>query len=179
MRKSKYAQPGIAKTFTLNQGLIDLMDEMLKDPMKFGFVSYSEIIRRGIFLAFREQQPAYKDPSPAGKIKQDKYQSKVSFEQMSDEQYAEEVLHAPVFHDNSGVPHVIMHWYGNTVQAKPVAGCKAWFSTRQDIIQNHLTRLKIQPIEDELKNPAIADMLRVMFNINVPVPDEQTNTTDT
>lgn len=167
MKKSKFSQPGIPRTFTLSQGLIDLMEDMLKKPNEFGFFSFSEIVRRGILLAYREQVPPYKTPTLSSRIKEEELTEKLSVTKMSDEDYALKVIKGIILPGHDGIPYVVMHWFGNAIQAKPVEGCKDWFSTRFDIVENHHAISKAKPIEEAIKAPDVIRNLKSSYGIIV------------
>lgn len=172
MKKSSTASTGKPKTFTLTDGLTELMDEMLTNDKRYGFLSYSEIVRRGILLAYREQKPAYKDESVAGKIKEKRILDTSYIDSLSDEAFATEVCMAPIFTNSVGESFFIFH---NTfklgeLMCEPLAGVKDYYQRFQPDIEKHIETLKKHPLE-EFYTQYIHDSFLRHFGIDIPVKE--------
>lgn len=143
-----------------NEYIFRLMD-------KYGTTSYTEVIRRAVTELYDTEFPAYLEKSTAMRIREKRLTEEESFKTMPDEEYATKVLHGIILKDSTNTPYVIMHWFGNSLGAKPVLGCKDWFSTRMDIVENHHLLCKNTPIEEAIKTPYNIGFLKSAFDIDV------------
>lgn len=134
---------------------------------KWGLISESEVFRQALTFYYRKMEPIYTQPTPLQEAKLEKIVEVKKFKEMTDEEYALQTMHALILPDQKGQKWVVMHWFGNTISAKPLEGCKDWFSTRFDIVENHLTICKTLPIEEEIKKPSRVQLLSSMYDIIV------------
>lgn len=155
----------IRKAFVSNFVTEKLLNEIMELR---GSNSRSQIIRDAIFEYRKSTKGFYLEDSPVMEAKRMQLAEKQRFEQMTDEEYALDVIHGLIFSNTSGTKFVVMHWYGNTVQAKPVAGCKDWFSPRYDIVETHLKLCEMDPIERAVKKPDVIRDLKSMYDIIIP-----------
>lgn len=160
MKKSKASPKTVQRTHTFTQGLLDLMNEMLGNEKKYGYLSASEIVRRGILLAYREQKPAYKDETAKGLMRQKDVEEKEDFESVPDKDFATETLKGMVVPDDKGAQWVLIHQQGNWINNIPLEGIKDWFKKHPLDVNYHLEKLKEESLEKALDSKYLKDSFR-------------------
>lgn len=167
MRKPKNSVKTIQKTVSLRQADIDLMDQMFLEPEKYSYISYSEIIRAGIYLAFRDPKPFYKDETAAGKLKQEKLKQIKHKDSITDEDYALDTLKTRILDDVNGDKFVIIFLLANYIEARPLEGIKDWGLTNPGAVQDHFSEMNTLPLKSRL-SPYMRGKLTKQYGIIFP-----------
>lgn len=142
----------------------ELITHFIED--KGTFKSASEVVQRAIEFFHDKTYPDYiYNKSATDVLKREKLSTKKSLDEMSDLDYAKDVIGALVIGDK-----IIMHWFSNTIEVRPLAGCKDFFSNNTDIVENHRAINALNPIEKEIHSP---NGSQVLSRAGVVIPNEE------
>ena len=144
-----------------------------------GATSRSQIIRDALFEYRKSTKGLYLEPSINESLKIDKLTQKRQTSNLTDEEYATNVIKAYVTTSpNSGERLAVIHWFHDSINALPVAGCKAW---TLDIVENHKKINATTPIEEKIKEKASGEFLHRKYGIIISTdesdePDDKSDT---
>ncbi len=154
----KPTKPINRKTIVVGMALLPQHMEYIENLMnRKAFMSKSDVVRRAIEFFHDATFPDYiYNKSATDKKKRTEIEQKEKKEAMTDEDFATNVLEAPIY-TTPTERIIVIHWFYNSIKALSLAGCK---DLPLDVVENHKALNKITPILEELKKPNRSSFLK-------------------
>lgn len=127
----------VKRSVTTTRGLENMMEDLLATGR---FLSYDDIIRKGIAMVYDSINPPYRKPTVNQEIKIEKRVKEIQIRNIPDEEFvAQNLEDVMIYTDNDGQKFVLIRWLGNSIGAVPLSGIKDWFADKDDpIVKTHV-----------------------------------------
>ena len=138
----------VRKIYSITQRHVDYIEHFLAEK---GMLSGSDVVRQAIAYFHDKTFPDYVyRETAAGVEKKQKQEAVKSFKEMTDEQYCEQELKAPIYQNRDGIWYVVVHTIGNSLTAHKMDGIKEYMTKNHIERDYHLKKLTETSIEEML-----------------------------
>ena len=149
--------------YSLTEMHEDMIEQLLP---KLGALSNSEVVRQAITNLYSKHFPAY---MKSRKVPESLSPDEQSFNSQTDEEYTQEVLQSPIANNDAGMPYVLYHTIGHSLNAIPLQGCKEFMKNHPADLQYHLEILSKGITIESQCTTYMRSLLYQEFGITLPV----------